>query len=142
MGTYITCKAKNLGQIELINKLWDKMNPGYENTFHLTTQPEMEEWLKNIHTDPKLKHLQYIKTTKQLDKIFPFWGLGCFQVKITLGDYLCADMASRYLRFFDKYGKYFKKNPIDDYVREILEQTIQDGEKAESCLVECPSCTG
>ena len=143
MGTYINCKARNLGQIQLINKLWDTMNPGYEDTFRLCTHEDMQEWLENIHTDPELKHLRYIDTVGQLNKIFPQWGLGTFQVKITLGDYLCSEMARRYLAFFEKHGdRYFEKNPVNDgYILEILNETAQEGKKAESCGVECPFCT-
>lgn len=143
MGTYITVKAESFDLIETINTLWDEMNPGYENTFRLTTKGDMKEWLHNIHTDPDLKHLRYIKTTDQLNKCFPLWGLGCFQVKITLGDYLCSEMARRYLEFFDTHGDHFIENPMDDeYVRSIVEETAAGKKKAESCMVECPYCKG
>ena len=144
MGTYINCKAKKEWVIEWVNDLWNRENSGYENTFHLLTVEETKEWLENIHTDPKLKHLRYIKTTEQLNKVFPLWGTGTFQIKITLGDYLCSEMAKRYLRFFKKHGDFFfEENPLkDDSVRGILEEMVFQNHKAEDCLVECSYCKG
>ena len=101
----------------------------------------MEDWLNNIHTDSKLIHLRYIKTISDLNKCFPLWGSGTFQVKITLGDYLCSEMARRYLKFFDEYGDHFIKNPMkDSYVRSIIEDEAKEEHRAESCMVNCPYC--
>ena len=143
MGTYIGCIAKNRGDIEKINSLWNEMNPGFEDTFHLQTEKETQEDVDEIHRDPEQKHLRYIKTVEDFDKTFPVWGTGAFQVKITLGDYLCSEMARRYLAFFDAYGDYFIENPMDDdYVKGICEEMSQEEHKAENCLVECPYCRG
>jgi hypothetical protein len=141
VGTYINCKARNRRDINTINALWNKENPGYEDTFHLATQWDMEQWLNNIHNDPELVHLRYIKTTEELNKIFPQWGLGTFQVKITLGDYLCSEMARRYLKFFKKHHDLFARNSLNDkYVRKILEDTAEKEDKAEECLAKCIYC--
>jgi hypothetical protein len=143
MGTYISCKSKDKNQIEKINELWNKENPGYEDLFHLMTQEDMYEWLKDIHTYPGLAHLRYIKTVEDLNETFPSWGLGTFQVKITLGDYLCSAMAQKYRDFFTKHENYFFENPLDDNdVREIIEEKIKEYKRAEECLVNCPFCKG
>jgi hypothetical protein len=117
------------------------MNPGYEDTFHLLTKAETREWLNDIHTEPELEHLCYIKSVSDLNKVFPLWGTGTFQVKITLGDYLCSEMARRYLTFFDAHGDHFKKNPIaDDYVRSLCEDEAKEEHRAEDCSVKCVYC--
>lgn len=147
MGTYITCELKpeyvNHDTIAIVNGLWNVNNKGYENTFHLNTREDIQKDIVCIQTDPKSKHLRYIKTVSDFNKAFPIWRIGTFQVKITLGDYLCSEMARRYLRFFDKYGDiYFIDNPVkDDYIRDILEDTARKNLKARSCLVKCPGCT-
>lgn len=143
MGTYINAKLKSRKSVSIkkINAIWDAENPGYEGLFHLNTQEDMKKWLEEIHTEESLKHLRWIKTTRQLDKTFPLWGLGCWQVKVTSGDYLCSDMAERYLRFFDKYAHLFEENPLDSGgARGEVESMTGIGHIADECLVDCPTC--
>lgn len=143
MGTYLRCEANDNRAIPVINKIWNFDNPGYEDTFHLMTEEDMDRWFKEIHTNPELEHLRHIKNIKQLNEVFPAWGLGTFEVKITLGDYLCSEMARRYIKFFKTYGcLFFKENPVDDpYILELLEEAAKENHKAKNCAVNCPYCS-
>ncbi len=143
MGTYINCKAKHEYEIDEINAMWNTENPGFEDTFHLCTHEDMKAWLQEIHMEPGAEHLRYIRTVEELNKIFSLWGLGTFQVKITGGDYLCSEMAKRYIRFFDKWSdEYFVEHPLNrEDVREIVEEIAVENHKAKNCLAECLYCT-
>lgn len=147
MGTYLTLKLKNRhgGNIRKANDMWKMMNPGYEDTMQFMTQKEMNAWLREIHTDDSLKHLRWLKTTKDINKAFPVWGLGCFQVKITMGDYLCSEMAGRYLRYLEacaEVGIEFAENSLEneEYARQVVEETASGIYHADECLVDCPGC--
>ncbi len=141
MGTYLslTLKDRTEENINKVNKIWDDENPGYEDTFHLNTEADIRADIEYIKTDPDQAHLRYIKTVKQWNNAFKLWGSGQFQVKITLGDYLCSEMAKRYIRFVEEHTDFFEKLP-DEYVMSILKETAKTEHKAESCLVECPYC--
>lgn len=141
MGTYLSLKLrdKTFSGIIHANSLWNKENSGFENTLHFTTEEDIEKDIEWIHSNPEQKHLRYIKTVRDWNKAFPMWGTGTFQVKITLGDYLCSEMAERYLNFLQRHKKLFVEYP-DDYVIEILEQEAAYEHKAKECLVDCPYC--
>lgn len=144
MGTYITCKLKPkyIDIAESVNALWNCHNKSYENTFHLNTAEDIQADIDYIHSNPGQEHLRYIKTVDDFNKTFSLWGVGTFQVKITFGDYLCSEMARRYLKFFDEFGdKYFIENPVkDDYIRGILEDVAGQAHKTSSCSVKCLWC--
>ncbi|TAN40496.1 MAG: hypothetical protein EPN24_04530, partial [Candidatus Methanoperedens sp.] len=95
MGTYLNLELKNKSEchIESVNRLWNEENPGYENTLHLRTRKDIELDIEAIHTDPEQAHLRYIETVDDWNKYLPVWAQGRFQVKITMGDYLCSVMA-------------------------------------------------
>jgi len=95
MGTYLslTLKDRTEENINTVNKIWNDENPGYEDTFHLNTEAGIKADIEYIKTDPDQAHLRYIKTVKQWNNAFKLWGSDQFQVKITLGDYLCSEMA-------------------------------------------------
>ncbi|HWQ96399.1 MAG TPA: hypothetical protein VN368_03390 [Candidatus Methylomirabilis sp.] len=97
--------------------------------------------IEAIHTDPEQSHLRYIKTVGDWNKTFRNWGPGTFQVKITLGDYLCSEMARRYTRFVEAHEELFVNLP-DENVWFILQEKAETNEKAEECLAECPFCKG
>ncbi len=143
MGTYLNLELKNKSErhIESVNRLWNEENPGYENTLHLRTRKDIELDIEAIHTDPKQAHLRYIKTVGDWNKTFKNWGPSTFQVKITLGDYLCSEMARRYIRFIEAHEELFVKLP-DENIWFILQEKAETNEKAEECLAECPFCKG
>ena len=109
MGTYLslTLKDRTEENINTVNKIWNDENPGYEDTFHLNTEADIRADIEYIKTDPDQAHLRYIKTVKQWNKAFKLWSSGQFQVKITLGDYLCSEMAKRYIQFLEAHGDLF-----------------------------------
>lgn len=141
MGTYLTLRLKNKENeaIRAVNAMWDSENPGFENTLHFKTIEDAQADVDEIHRDKQQEHLRYIKTVEDWGKCFPMYAVGCFQVKITLGDYLCSEMAKRYLAFLDKHSDVFEKLP-GAYERSILKDTARTKRKAESCLVECAFC--
>jgi|GEM_PF-2109406 len=143
MGTYLslTLKDRTEENINRVNRVWNDENPGYEDTFHLNTEADIRADIGYIKTDPGQAHLRYLKTVEQWNNTFKLWGSGQFQVKITLGDYLCSEMARRYIQFLEVHGDLFVEYP-DDYVMSILKETAKTEEKAEECLVECPFCMG
>src|SRR3972149_3457581 len=143
MGTYLNLELKDKSErhIESVNRLWNEENPGYENTLHLRTRKDIKLDIKAIHTDPEQAHLRYIKTVGDWNKTFKNWGPGTFQVKITLGDYLCSEMARRYIRFVEAHEELFVTLP-DEHVWFILQEKAETNEKAEECLAECPFCRG
>jgi len=138
MGTYLSLelKDKTNSHIHSVNDLWNSENVGYENTLHFNTVEDIQadvDWCKTQ------SHLSYIKTVKQYNKNFPLWGSGCFQVKLTLGDYICSEMARRYIAFLNEHRDLFVKFP-SDYEMEILQEAAAEEHKATSCLVGCPYC--
>ena len=143
MGTYLslTLKDRTEENINRMNKIWNDENPGYEDMFHLNTEADIRADIEYIKTDPGQAHLRYLKTVKQWNNAFKLWCSGQFQVKITLGDYLCSEMARRYIQFLEAHGDLFVDYP-DDYVMSILRETAETEDKAEECLVECPFCKG
>ncbi len=143
MGTYLNLELKNKSErhIESVNRTWNEENPGYENTLHFRTRKDIELDIETIHTDPKQAHLRYIRTVGDWNKTFRIWGIGTFQVKITLGDYLCSEMAGRYIRFIEVHEELFVTLP-DENIWFILQEKAEINEKAEECLVDCPFCKG
>jgi hypothetical protein len=143
MGTYFNLELKDKSErhIESVNQLWNEENPGYENTLRFRTRNDIELDIEAIHTDPEQAHLRYIRTVSDWNKTFKIWRAGTFQVKITLGDYLCSEMAKRYIRFVEEHEKLFVKLP-DEHVWFILQEKAETNEKAEECLAECPFCRG
>ncbi len=143
MGTYLNLELKNKSErhIESVNRLWNEENPGYENMLHLRTRKDIKLDIEAIHTDPEQSHLRYIKTVDDWNKYLPVWAQGRFQVKITMGDYLCSEMARRYIKFVEAHEELFVKLP-DENVWFILQEKAETNEKAEECLVECPFCKG
>jgi hypothetical protein len=141
MGTYLslTLKDRTEENINIVNKIWNDENPGYEDTFHLKTEADIRADIEYIKTDPGQAHLRYLKTVKQWNNAFELWGSGQFQVKITLGNYLCSEMAKRFIRFVEEHKDFFEELP-DEYVMSILKVSAETEHKAESCLVECPYC--
>jgi hypothetical protein len=143
MGTYFNLELKDKSErhIESVNQLWNEENTGYENTLRFRTRNDIELDIEAIHTDPEQAHLRYIRTVSDWNKTFKIWRAGTFQVKITLGDYLCSEMAKRYIRFVEEHEKLFVKLP-DEHVWFILQEKAETNEKAEECLAECPFCRG
>lgn len=139
MGTYLSLKLKSVRMANDVNDLWNKENPGYENTLHFETVKDINANIKAIKTDPDQAHLRYIQTVRAWNDNFPIWGTGTFQVKITMGDYLCSEMAKRYLEFIRKHYYLFEKEP-DIEVMGILEEQAKVPHKADECLVECKYC--
>jgi hypothetical protein len=141
MGTYLSLELKNKSNrhIHAVNDLWNSQNIGYENTLHFNTKEDIQMDVDAIQSDPEQAHLRYIKTVKDFNDHFPIWGAGTFQVKITLGDYLCSEMARRYILFIGNNSDLFVELP-SDYVIEILQETAQEEHMAKSCLVNCPYC--
>ncbi len=143
MGTYLslTLKDRTEENINKVNEIWNDGNPGYEDTFHLNTEADIRADIEYIKTDSGQAHLRYLKTVKQWNNAFKLWGSGQFQVKITLGDYLCSEMAKRYIRFIEAHEELFVTLP-DEHVWFILQEKAETNEKAEECLVDCPFCKG
>jgi len=143
MGTYLslTLKDRTEENINTVNKIWNDENPGYEDTFHLNTEADIRADIEYIKTDPGQAHLRYLNTVKQWNNAFKLWGSGQFQVKITLGDYLCSEMARRYIQFLEAHRDLFVEYP-DNYVMSTLQEKAQINEKAEECLADCPFCKG
>jgi len=141
MGTYLTLELKDGTDkaIHSVNDLWNSENVGYENTLHFNTKEDIQADVDAIQSDPRQEHLRYIKTVQDWNENFPIWGVGCFQVKITLGDYLCSEMAKRYITFLNSHPDLFVTLP-SDYEMEVLTEAASEEHKATSCLVECPYC--
>lgn len=141
MGTYLDLELRDKSEcgIESVNRLFNEENPGYENMLRFKARKDIELDIEAIHTDPKQAHLRYIKTVDDWNKSFKNWGPGTFQVKITLGDYLCSEMARRYIRFVEEHEELFVTLP-DEHVWSILQEKAETNERAEECLVECPFC--
>ncbi len=143
MGTYLNLELKNKSErhIESVNQLWNEENQGYENKLRFRTRNDIELDIEAVHTDPKQTYLRYIKTVDDWNKYLPVWAQGKFQVKITMGDYLCSEMARRYIKFVEAHEELFVKKP-DEHVWFILQEKAETNEKAEECLAECPFCKG
>ena len=141
MGTHLSLSLKNRTEknITAANTLWDSENPGYEGTFHLRTRADVKADIEYIKTDPEQAHLRYLKTVKDWNNAFKLWGSGQFQVKISMGDYLCSEMARRYLAFLEQHGNLFVTLP-SEYEMSIINETAASGDIAEDCLVNCPKC--
>jgi hypothetical protein len=142
MGTYLTLELKNKTDkaIRSANNLWNSENAGYENTLHFNTRKDIQEYIDAIPGDPLRVHLRHVKTVQDWNKNSPTcWNLGCFEVKITLGDYLCSEMAKRYIKFLNSHPDLFVEFP-PDHVMQILIEAARKKHKATSCLVECPYC--
>lgn len=139
MGTYLNLELKDKREkhINAINQVWKDYNPGFENMLRFLTRADIRKDIEYIKTDRAQAHLRYIKTVKEWDKVFPVWSTGTFQIKITLGDYLCSEMARRYLEFVEKLRNEFIEFP-DNYVISILQETARENRIAEEC--NCKSC--
>jgi hypothetical protein len=141
MGTYLSLELKNgtNKNIHAVNDLWNSENVGFENTLHFNTKEDIQADVDAIQSDPRQEHLRYIKTVQDWNENFSLWAQGCFQVKLTLGDYLCSEMARRYIAFLNKHRDLFVEFP-SDYEMEVLQEAAVEEHKATSCLVECPYC--
>ncbi|MDP2217159.1 MAG: hypothetical protein Q8J68_07740 [Methanolobus sp.] len=141
MGTYLTLRLKNESErhIKTVNRIWNDENKGYEDTLHFRTNDDTKLDIVAIHNDPNQIHLRYIKTIEDWNRCLPVFAVGTFQVKITLGDYLCSEMARRYIGFIERSKDLFEELP-DDYVMSILKEKASVNEIATECLVKCPFC--
>ena len=141
MGTYLTLKLVDRSDkgAKAVNALWNKAFRSYKDTLHFKTEDDVLLDIQEIHRHPAQAHLRYIQTVEDWNNTFPIWSVGTFQVKITLGDYLCGEMAKRYLSFLKHHPDLFEELP-SDYEMEILQDAAKSRRKATNCLVECPSC--
>lgn len=141
MGTYLSLKLKDSSNdnIHAVNTLWNLENVGFEDTLHFNTKEDIQSNVDAIQRDPGQEHLRYIKTVHDWNENFSFLAQGCFQVKLTLGDYLCSEMAYRYIAFLNKHGDLFVKLP-SDFEMEVLQEVATEQHRATSCLVKCPYC--
>jgi len=141
MGTYLRLELKDKSPrgIARANALWAFENKdGYQDTVKFRSEQDTLTDMEYIKLDPGQERLRVYDTPEKLAKAVIFLRLGTFQVKITLGDYLCSEMARRYLRFIERHPDIFVKLP--DYVMSILREKAAVNEKAEDCLVNCPFC--
>jgi hypothetical protein len=83
--------------------------------------------------------LRCIHTVQDWNEKFPTQGVGCFKVKILGDDYLCSEMAKRYINFLNSYPDLFEMFP-SDYIMEILAQAANEEHQATACAVKCPYC--
>lgn len=144
MGTHLRLELKDRSPIGVAkaNALWAYENQdGYQDTVKFRSRQDLLTDIEYIKLDDGQKHMRGYDTPEKLEDAIIFLGRGTFQVKISLGDYLCSEMARRYLRFIEKHPGLFAKLP-DDYVMSILREKAAVNERAEDCLVDCPFCRG
>ena len=142
MGTYLRLELKDKSPrgIARANALWAYENQdGYQDTVEFRSEQDTLTDIEYIKLDPGQEHLRIYDAPEKLAEAIIFFGLGTFQVKITLGDYLCSEMARRYIGFIEKHRDLFTELS-DDYVMSILREKAETNEKAEDCLVNCPFC--
>lgn len=142
MGTYLRLELKDRSPkgIAKANALWAYENQdGYQDTVEFKSEQDILTDIEYIKLDDKQKRLRIYDTPKKIEGAIEWLKRGVFAVKITLGDYLCSEMAKRYLRLIKKHQNLFQELP-DRYVMSILEKEAATNEKAESCLVDCPFC--
>lgn len=142
MGTYLRLELKDKSPrgIAKANALWAFENQdGYQDTVKFRSEQDLLTDIEYIKLDPSQEHLRRFDTPEKLEAAICFLERGTFQVKITLGDYLCSEMARRYLRFIEKHPELLELP--DDYVMSILREKATTNERAEECLVGCPFCT-
>jgi hypothetical protein len=90
--------------------------------------------------NPQLEHLHFLKTPEEFNNMYESWGEGAFQTKITLGDYICSDLAKRYLSFFSYYKHCFREHPLlHEDVTSTLKEISQENKSAKDC--HCLKCT-
>lgn len=144
MGTYLKLELRDRSPqgIARANALWAYENrDGYQDTLEFRSEQDLLTDIEYIKLDDGQERLRKFDTPEKLEDAVVFLRRGTFQVKITLGDYLCSEMARRYLRLIEGHPDLFAK-PLDDYVMSILRETARTNERAEECIVSCPFCKG
>lgn len=143
MGTYLRLELEDKSPrgIAKANALWAYENrDGYQDTVKFRSEQDILTDIEYIKIGDGQEHLRIYDTPEKMEKALGwFVKRGLFTVKITLGDYLCSEMARRYLRFIEKHRDLFQELP-NDYVISILREKAKTNEKAEDCLVNCPFC--
>lgn len=147
MGTYLkvrTIKKVTLGCTadinEILNEHWNQLHPEYQDMFHLTTAKDMINWLINIHTDRRLAYLRYITSIKELRTAFPDDSEGLWEVKLTLGEYICAPLLRAIKTFVEVHSHFLSHNMENDSVKEAINQILEENSwYAEDCP--CIKCT-
>lgn len=142
MGTYLSLRLKDTTPkgIAKANALWIFENQGYEDIFRFITEQDILTDIEYIKLDEKQAHLRIYNTVEKWEGAFS--GIskrGLFITKITLGDYLCSEMARRYLKFIKNHSDLFIKLP-DKYVMSILKEKAKTNEKVSDC--NCKFCRG
>lgn len=142
MGTYLILelKDKSARGIAKANALWafDNRGDGFQDTVKFRSEQDTLTDIEYIRLDDGQAHLRVFKQPEQLESDICFLRRGTFQVKITLGDYLCSEMAKRYLLFIKEHRKLL--DPLSDNVMKLLREKAKTRHKAEDCLVKCPFC--
>jgi hemerythrin len=141
MGTYLVLELKDKTPqgIAQANALWAFENKdGFEDTVHFRSEQDILEGIEYIKLDPKQEHLRVYDTVEKVESALPFQR-GVFKVKLTMGDYLCSEMARRYLRFIEEHHELLVNLP-DEEIMTILEKKAEVEEVAEECIVDCPYC--
>ena len=142
MGTYLRLELKDNSPrgIARANALWAYENQdGYQDTLKFKSEQDILTDIEYIKLDGRQKHLRIYDTPEKIEGAIGWFKRGSFVVKITMGDYLCSEMARRYIRFIWEHRNLFKELP-DRHVLSILGEKAETNEKAKSCLVDCPFC--
>lgn len=139
MGTYLSLQLKDTTSkgIAKANALWTFENLGYGDTLEFTTEQDILTDIEYIKLDEKQAHLRTYNTVEKWEGALYSSKRGLFITKITLGDYLCSEMARRYLKFIKRHSDLFIKLP-DKYVMSILKEKAKINEKATEC--NCKFC--
>lgn len=140
MGTYLSLQLKDTTPqgIAKANALLTFENQGYEDMLGFTTEQDILTDIEYIKLDDKQAHSRIYNTVEKWEGAFS--GIskrGLFITKITLGDYLCSEMARRYLKIIKRHSDLFIKLP-DKYVMSILKEKAKLNEKATEC--NCKFC--
>lgn len=141
---FLNVWAKN-GNVEALNCAWDRENPGFEGAFRLVTVEDAEKWLSEIQSRKDLRYFRYLKTVEDIGREFPEWAVGTFQV-ILQGwingeyDFLCSEMAKRYLKFLECHKKELTSNLEE--VGDLLRAVANTERRAANCAVNCLFCMG
>ena len=139
MGTYLSLQLKDTTSkgIAKANALWTFENLGYGDTLEFTTEQDILTDIEYIKLDEKQAHLRTYNTVEKWEGALYSSKRGLFITKITLGDYLCSEMARRYLKFIKRHSDLFIKLPYK-YVMSILKEKAKINEKATEC--NCKFC--
>jgi len=163
LGTYLTLELKDKSDegIARANALWtyDNQEKGYRRVVQFRTKQDQLTDIKYMKLDDDQEHLRG-KSIAQLESLLgPMFRKGVFHQKITLGDYLCSEMARRILDFMEKRcvvdplkgaveratdgnERVFLTEMPRNYVMKRLREKANSEHKAEDCFADCPYCKG